>query len=299
MQLNKKAWSLLTEDEKIALNLQFGMQKSSWQSGEIMQKSHYKYLEIKYRAEKFLKMFTEHLNFFEEVIPKEVRGNEEVIMYFRLVIGEREKISKANSILNEKFGYSGIKTREQDIYEQMKKWEISEDAYSQITYNLIKEFDRWNNFRILPKELQEPSAFKRRNKNIHKKHIRISTSIPSISIPKIKQFYGVKPKKAKVYLPVVCDKRMIHVMEVRDTEVVLNELTQLHLYIFKDKKIAKEYIDLLFHYTEDTKKSCNEGLEFWPKYREIIKNAKNYEPIQKIVPSRRYLQLALRKLSFF
>ncbi len=31
-------------------------------------------------------------------------------------------------------------------------------------FDLIIEFDRWNNFRILPKNWQQPSAFKRRNK---------------------------------------------------------------------------------------------------------------------------------------
>lgn len=49
----------------------------------------------------------------------------------------------------------------------MKRLRESEDPWDQDTVKLIFEYDRWNNSRILPRMLQQPSAFKRRlNKRI-------------------------------------------------------------------------------------------------------------------------------------
>lgn len=44
----------------------------------------------------------------------------------------------------------------------MKRLKESEDPWDLDSMRLILEFDRWNNFRILPRMLQQPSAFKRR-----------------------------------------------------------------------------------------------------------------------------------------
>ena len=46
--MKSKAWQILNKDEKTALMLTFNQKKSSWEAGDIMDKSHYKYLEITY-----------------------------------------------------------------------------------------------------------------------------------------------------------------------------------------------------------------------------------------------------------
>ena len=58
---NNPAWMILIEEEQLALTLHYGPEKSTWQAGEIMKKAHYKYLEIKARGEKFLKIFIERI----------------------------------------------------------------------------------------------------------------------------------------------------------------------------------------------------------------------------------------------
>lgn len=294
--INQKAWNLLLSDEKTALNLQYGMNKSSWEAGEVMNKSHYKYLEIKYRAEAFLKLFTEHFKYFENIIPEGVTGSKEVIRYIDLVITNREKLNTAVHIIKEEFGQ--WLDRDTQISEQMKKWEKSENAYAHSLYHLIKEFDRWNNFRILPPDIQEPSAFKRRNKKVHLKHIKITSTVPEISIPKIKKILG-KGSGSKVYLPLITNQNNLYIISVRNTAPVIKQTTELNLYIFKAQKEAEIYITLIKDYLQQEKKTCNDGLQFWPKYRDAIKVAINYELIQKIVPSRRYLILALNKLEFY
>lgn len=297
-KFNQKAWGMLLENEKMALSLQYVMSKSSWEAGEIMDKSHYKYLEIKYRAETFLKMFTDHFEKLDEVIPSDIRGSQEVREYFVLCIEKRMKLPEVYDILNEKYGYTGKRTRELQIIEQMRAWEKSENAYELVTYNLIKEFDRWNNFRILPIDIQEPSAFKRRNKKVHLKHIKTTCTVPEISVEKIKKILGAKRGQPKVYMPIITDENKLYLIEIRKTEPAIKQASELNLYLFEDKLHATEYIELLKGYVEPKIKKCIEGLQFWPKYRESIKRALNYEAIQKIVPSRRYLQLALQKLAF-
>ena len=58
----KKAWDCLNEIERQSLFLQLSESKSSWEAGEILKLSHYKYLEIRERSEKFFRLFSD---FFE------------------------------------------------------------------------------------------------------------------------------------------------------------------------------------------------------------------------------------------
>lgn len=61
-EYQKKAWDCLTPTEQQSLFLQLSESKSSWEAGEILKLSHYKYLEIKERSEKFFRLFSD---FFE------------------------------------------------------------------------------------------------------------------------------------------------------------------------------------------------------------------------------------------
>lgn len=295
--MNKQAWEILSKDEQLALSLQLGMDKSSWESGEIMAKSHYKYLEIKYRAEHFLKMFTEHLELYDFIIPEYVTGDKLIIHYFRLCIQERKKpleaikeltlISKANvhkPMINER------------IIKQLKIWDNEDNAHNKTIHNLVKDFDRWNNFRILPKECQEPSAFKRRVKNAYKKQIRTVCSIHELAIKKIKRLYRTK-KCPSMYIPLISNRK-VKILRLRINRNSLNVVNTIGLYAFNKKKDAKEYIHALYHYLGKGKKNCNDGLEFWPMYRAIIQRARNYGIVMQISASRKYLQYAMQKLEF-
>jgi len=295
--LNRKAWGVLREDEKAAITLKHVDNKSTWQAGEIMDKSHYKFLEISYRATRYLQIFTEYYELYDDLIPGEVTGNPEIKQYFILTMEQRLKLPEVGQTLNRDYGFSSIATRERDIIEQMEKWHNSTNAYEQALYELIKEFDRWNNFRILPPSIQEPSAYKRRVKNVYKRHIKVVTNIPEISIPKIISLFSSKGKG--LYLPLISkDKQQIYIIKVKASKNTHTTLTELNLYLFHKEKTAQEYIEAIYNYIKPKSKKCKDGLDFWPKYRELIKLAENYDEIQKIVPHRKQLQLALSKLAF-
>ena len=57
-----KAWDCLTLIERQSLFLRLSENKSSWEVGEMLKLSHYKYLEVRDRSEYFFKLFS---NFFE------------------------------------------------------------------------------------------------------------------------------------------------------------------------------------------------------------------------------------------
>jgi hypothetical protein len=293
-KVNKQAWDTLTEDEQSALALQIGMDKSSWQAGEIIGRSHYKYLEIKYRASYFLKLFTEHLDFYDRLIT-DLNGDKTVLEYFRICVEKRVKPMAAVEGL--KINKSRLNER---VIAQMNKWQKSEDAHELITFELIKNFDRWNNFRILPKSLQEPSAYKRRVKNIYKKHLKVISNIPPLSIRKLLKLYQTN-RRPYIYMPIIeiiDGKKQPSIYKVKENKGSRAILDGVGLYLFVDYEDAKEYIDEVWAYVGKGKKECTDGLIFWPKYREIIKKAKNYLEVQKITPSRKWLEMAMSKLEY-
>lgn len=72
-EAQQKAWSCLIDKEQQSLFLQLSESKSSWEAGEILKLSHYKYLEIRERSEKFFRLFSDFLRntllFFDQIAP--------------------------------------------------------------------------------------------------------------------------------------------------------------------------------------------------------------------------------------
>lgn len=297
--LDKKAWSILNTDEQTALSIQYGIGKSSWQSGEIMEKSHYKYLEIKYRAEHFLKMFTRHFNLYPNFIPNCLSNtHQDILCYLTYCIIDRKKIFDAYTLTIHKYPENtSTKDLKNKIIDFFTKIDESSVNIHKIEFiNLVKEFDRWNNFRILPEEIREPSAFKRRLKNNYKKHIAIYTSLPSLSIIKLVDI--CKKKHGKLYWPYLEGKNTPKVISIKNDKKTIDLLTSMCLYLFEDNNVAQQYIDEVSSYHLKNQKACIDGLNFWPKYRELIKKSINYKEIQNIVPNRKYLKSAGPKLEF-
>lgn len=298
MGINKRAWAILSQDEQTALSLQHGLSKSTWQSGEIMDKSHYKYLEIEQRAKRFLRVFTDHLKLYDEIVPEYIRGNGAVVKYFRYCIELRLKpqqvLDKINSEYDDRFYTKPIINKK--IVKVLKAWEESDNAHEVVLFNLVKDFDRWNNFRILPKEIQEPSAFKRRVKNVYKHQIKVFKNIPKLSLQLLRKKLEIK-KEPCWYLPLLIGMTPT-VIRIRNTQTCLNLLNEITFYAYEQEEDAKTYIEALFHYLAKENKDCKDGLDFWPVYRESIKKAINYNTIQNITPTRKYLEVAIKKIEF-
>lgn len=80
-EAQQKAWSCLIDKEQQSLFLQLSESKSSWEAGEILKLSHYKYLEIRNGQRNSLgysRIFLRNtLLFFDQIAP--VRGISKII----------------------------------------------------------------------------------------------------------------------------------------------------------------------------------------------------------------------------
>lgn len=298
MELSRKAWKILTDQEKTALTLSMGHSKSSWQAGEIMGKSHYKYLEIKARGEKFVKLFTEYYEMYDSLIPINSNISPDFITYIRLSIEDRKSIKQAITEIGS-LEYQKRITRGKVIETEMRKLQKSKNTEDINLFNLIMDFDRWNAHRILPLEIQEPSAYKRRNKHKNRKLVKLASNLNPFAIEKIRELYSVKKIKDDeefYYVPILRqgDLDNSEVMIIRPKH--LSKMVDLILFVFDKEKDAERYVDITKIYLEKDYKHCRDGQIFWPEYRLLTLRALNYTELQNITPNRKALDLASKDL---
>lgn len=298
--INEWAWNILNDDEQLAVTLKYGHNKSTWEAGEIMGKSHYKLLEIEARGKKFIQLFTEHHELYELLIPKYIVMDKRVRRYFRLCISKRMKPKNAvDDIDDTVFNITSL--RDELIAKELEKLVNSKSAVDKNIANMILDFDRWNNFRILPKDLQEPSAFKRRNKNNDKNNIKNLIQMNTYTTKKIVDRYKFDPKSnnSKPLYVVLFSKFLTpeeSVMKIRPDEEIISELSRIGFFIFTNKEYADKLYNLIYNYDMGTKKHCKEGQKFWASYRLIVKRALNSNRIRKRIASRKFLESALRDM---
>jgi len=288
-----KCWEILVDDERSALLLSLGNKKSTWEAGEIMDKSHYKYLEIQQRGVRFMQIFRRHYDLYENTIPDEVILDTQFHDYLQLVINKRKTVKEA--VLQ--MGYPQYKKthpREEEIMIQMDiLYNSTNSAYKDL-YELITEFDRWNNFRILPSPLHMPSAFKRRNKARFNKHLKNLSTLPEYSIDSIiaKSKYEGSRKKNYLMILTPSGNENFEVISVMDKHKYTIFLSECGLTIFNDSKTAHDFGDLISDYLGIGSKSCIEGQKFWPQFREYIRRSINFKFLENITPNKKFLVMA-------
>lgn len=292
--LNNTAWDILNDDEKTALSLSLSFNKSTWEAGEILKKAHFKYLEIQKRARKFLEMFTNHLEKYDGLFPEDLNLSFAFKEYLQLTMLERKNISRAvRKMENSQYTIASLRTKL--IIKEIEKLRNNTSESALDLYNLIMDFDRWNNFRILPVEIQEPSAFKRRNKARNNKHLRNITSLPQFSVLRLIEKYGYTGEKRKVYLPLVSEYLSddYKIVSLKKDKVVIKEITEIGLFIFTDRAIADDFGKLVAGYYINSLRNCKTGQRFWPQFRVLMAQALNYKELENIHKSRTYLEKAI------
>lgn len=302
--MNGKAWKILTEEEKTALTLAINHSKSSWQAGEIMGKAHYKYLEIQSRAKTFFKIFTIYFNLSnQELIPANSNMTWDFQEFILCTLQNRKGYRETIKIIGKesKLCHKKAKSRVEALKEYMEWLSEHKDPIHKALYDLIKEFDRWNNFRILPEQLQEPSAFKRRNKTRLLKHLKNLKHLQPFLVDRlINKFTASKTYNRKItYLPLISDSfpSGYTIIKVKASVKNINYISEhLKLYLFKDREHANDYAVLVEEYLSKKSKDCKQGQAFWPEFRLMIKKASNYNIVNNIIPRRSNLEDAFRDL---
>jgi len=283
---NEQAWDLLTTDEQAALNLSIKMGKSTWESGEILGKAHYKYLEIKSRGEHFFKVFSEYFEKHSTLIEPELRKvlHPDFIYLLESTIIKRKSIKETlegnyESMLLIETSRNRLIEKQLNILREIK----TPNADDLIL--IINEFDRCNNFRILPRHIQEPSFFKRRNKSRDLKQLKLVSSLPSFIIDTLHINFSYKGKDA-VFLPILDnrEKRGFVILKVKPTRV--DDLSRLSFSIYESEEEALSTIKLVKEYISSKSKTCKIGQRFWPQYRVKLKAAINWGQVNNIIPQR-------------
>lgn len=291
MKKNDKAWNILTDEEKLVLNLTAVHGKSSWEIGEIVQKAHFKLLEIQKRCVKFFEMFTTHYETYRELFPEESVVGRDFREYFQGVMELRLPVKEAIRRMFNNDVWSIKESRTRLITEGMDKLMESRNDCDRDLYNLIKEFDAWNNFRVLPDNLQEPSAYKRRNKAREAKHLRNISKIPMASIEYIKDLYEYNGKYQKMFLPLIhLDFPNGYILvPVRYAQKNIKALSHLYLYVFDNETLANNFAGLVVEYLTAEDKSAKSGQKFWPKFRDIRQYAINFQEIENVNVFRKHV----------
>lgn len=285
-EYQKKAFDCLKESERKSLFLQLSEGKSSWEAGSILNVSHYKYIEIRERSEKFFRMFSDFFNIHNSIFRPDCPCKDNFKDYIEGLIEKR--LTRREAIL-----YAGDSTQQlpkvslANITKSMRLLKESGDNWDNDTRNLIFEFDRWNNFRILPKILQQPSAFKRRLNKKDKIYIRyLLDRIPDFVLNKVRErfYYKVKPSKLKYYVCLISPKLYkegYFILPIRPEESIINEMSRLYMYVFSNKEDADSFGFMVSKFADKTSNIIL-GQKFWPEYRFIVKKAINYNAVNNI-----------------
>lgn len=279
----EKAYNCLTESEQNSLFLNLSQGLSTWQISEILKISHYKYLELKARAETFFKLFSDYFEKHDTLVNPRAPLDSRFIDY--LYGSMIKRLPKEEAVI-----HTGDSSwvlhpiRNPHIVKNMKWLKESEDEWDKDLYALIMEFDRWNSYRILPRILQAPSPYKRRTTKKDKVYLNYLHKIPDFKIRALVDMYWKAGRPDKRYFIAFISEIFpdgYTICPVQKNPEIIKHLTDLKIYIFETQIDADEFGLMVKQYYIRTANS-KLGLKFWGRYRELIQKAINYREIKNM-----------------
>lgn len=285
--IQQRAWDCLREVEKQSLFLNMGQGKSSWEAGSMLHIAHYKYLEIRERSEKFFRMFTDYFTKHEAIFRPDAPCEQKFKDYIEGVIEFRQsRLQASNRTGDSSQTVKSIHNRL--IIRNMRTLKESEDAWDKDTLNLIFEFDRWNNFRILPSILQQPSAYKRRANKKDKLYIKyLIKKLPDWFNEKVTEkfkYNRVPASKPKYYVALISSDMYedgYYVLPIKPEDTIVKEFTKFYMYVFADKEDADTFGFIVSKFMDKTSE-VKLGQKFWPQYRDTVQRSINYNQVNNI-----------------
>lgn len=280
-ELNPKAWNVLSKDEQTAITLSLALNKSTWEAGGIMKKSHFKFLEIKDRAEHFIQIFQNYFEIYPDFFSSDQRVSLGFKEFIQGTILERKKVGEISKLIYDS-RYQKASLRETLLIEEITKLKRSSRQSELDLCNLILEFDKWNNFRILPAQIQEPSAFKRRNKVRDLRYLK-NCIVPDITLEYLYNKYNYKGKYKTIYFGLIFyNLDDYKVISAKDTQALREEILKLGVFLFETEEQCEDFTTLAYNYLSASKRHCKTGQSFWPKFRERVIKAVNYNEVYSV-----------------
>lgn len=285
------AYDMLTDTEKQVLYLTISQGQSSWASTQFMKgMTHYKFLEIKQRAQRLFKLFADFYAIYPQLFNPKNYFNPRFKDYIYGVMVKRLPLDEAIEYAGDA-AWQVRPIRYELISKEMDRLKFSSDTWDQDTFKLIVEFDRWNNFRILPKKFQAESAFNRRSTKKCKTYIKYLFRIPDYKIRFLidKFWYFVKKQDTDnvAYVALVSDmfdkQGGYQVMPIKNTESNILEISKFYMYIFPTIDDATEFGVLVSNYFETAVANGPAGgIKFWSRYKSLTRRTINYKYINNL-----------------
>lgn len=274
----QQAWDILSQNEKQALQLVYGLNKTNLEAAVLMRIYPYKFTEIILRAKKFFRIFSEYFEFEESIIPTQIPIDPLFTEYINLTINNRltpleaiNKVSDSLTLISNKNGilHGGFRS-------------LSDEGCLD-TLEVILTFDQWNCFRILPKSLQRPSPYPRRQNKVYKTiYNRITTVTELTDLLFTAKYKGNTPPL--LYVPIV--GQFIHtgvrVLSVPQSSEVMDYFSRNNFPMFINKEEALSLGTMSYEFFSLNKRTTPLARIFWPKFREIVAKAANLSKILKI-----------------
>lgn len=279
----EKAWECLTEQEQNSLFLNLSKGLSTRETGEILGVSHYKYLEIKARAEKLFKLFSDYFELHPSLVNPQSQIDSRFSDYLFGCMVKRLPKEEAKFHTGDS-SFILTKVSNKRINKWMSNLKKSEDKWDKDLYALIMEFDRWNSYRILPRELQAPSPYKRRVNKKEKVYIKYLHRIPDFKVRAMVDKYWSNGKPENRYYIAVISTLFeggYSIIPIKKSKNIIEEITSMKIYIFENIMDADMFgilVKEFFIRTMDPKS----GLKFWEKYRSLVELAINYRQINNM-----------------
>lgn len=272
-----KAWSCLTKEEQDSLFLNISQGLSTRKVGDILNMSHYKYLELKARAEKFFKMFSDYFYKHPDLVRPGAPITEGFRDYLYGLIYKRLPKEEAATYAGESLwhiqSYNFDKTKR-----NMERLKESKNEWDQDLYKLIMEFDRWNSFRVLPRALQAPTPYRRKSNRKYKAYMKYLHRIPYFKIQYLIDTFWKKSGPVN-FIALVSEKFKFgyQVVPISKEENVTKLMSNSKIYVFNTRVNAEDFglqVSNFFYIG-----NVQAGIKFWNHFNDIVKEAINYDAI--------------------
>lgn len=283
-EYEERAWSILDEMERSVLILNLTHGKSIREVGSILKKPHYRCLQVKERAESLFKLMINHYSNYGSLFSPNSPTNKEFRSYIESLIEDRSTIKEAHC-KSETANLMIPRLRERYIIKNMEYLGLSHDEWDKSTHNIILEFDRYNNFRILPKVLQRVSPFKRKYTKDMLRYLEGMTNHNDVRLDYLLSLVGkTKKEETCIYVVLFSYERFdfgYKVLPIYFKNKNLNIFKENKYYLWDDIENADYFGTVVANFMYKEK---NSGIaqKFWGKYREHIKLAINYKEVNNI-----------------
>jgi len=276
-----QAWEHLTPLEKSVLSLTLVSEKTKQEASIVLNIYPYKFTEIYSRARKLFLVFTDYYEEFSTLLPPVLEQLGVLQHFLPMVLVNRRKPSELAAIVPDFLELNRPQAITSFWHRILRQVQYDPTPHAQAFYGLLRTFDQWNNFRILPPEYRDPSPFpRRRNREFKKIHAQLN-SISELGWSTIENQFGTtRPPLA--FIPVVGE--LFSSIQIRLTKNSLSYCTNNKIPVFSRKEVAQSFAEDSYDFHNLSRVSTYSAQKYWAHFRLALQSALNHDALLKIRP---------------